>query len=197
MTTSIKYLKLGQTMVVGLNQEYYKNYGPGGYAKNYKWFGFDLPGILNTYRRNKVYPTSLLDAGCADGRTVVDFRRHGIDARGIAIANYMFSVMSQAARPYCQQLDIRDIHQLGSNYVDSIYANSLMYLKEPEIHSFLKDAHNVAKRSLYLITPFSDYPDSIPKDQERKTLKTRRWWLDTVPEYGWSYCPGTNMLFRK
>lgn len=183
--------------VRALNQEYFRAYGPGGYEQNYKHLGFSMAPMLSAFRKNDLWPDSLLDSGCATGLTVRDLRKAGIKAYGIEIADYAVAKWPEDLKRYLKQMDMRDISVFKPDAFDCVFSNANMYLTKEENLKWLADVHKVTKQSLYLVTPFSDYPDSIPKDKERKFLETKNWWMETVPRFGFERCRGTSMLFRK
>lgn len=183
--------------VTALNKEYFESYGPGGYEKNYKYYGFSLPNLLFSLTRHHLYPISVLDVGCAFGYTVRDLRRAGIKAYGIEIADYAVEKFPEPMKPYLKQMDARDISKFKPNSFSCVFCNCLMYLTRNEILKWLSDVHVIAESSLFVVNPFKDYPETLPRDVERTFVETRQWWLDTVPKFGFEYCKGTNMLFRK
>jgi SAM-dependent methyltransferase len=196
---TIKTLKVGQTLITGLNKQYYEDYGSGiGYTNGYTSFGFNLNKILSDYKRYNLLPKSILDCGCANGYTVLDLRALGFEAYGIEISEYAFEIMPEAAKPYCKLMDMKEINRFKKDSFNSLFCNSLMYLKEDEILKFFDNAYKIAGQSLYVVTPFEDYPDSIPNDDERKFLAPKKWWIETAKIHGWEHCYGAkNLLFRK
>ena len=91
----------------------------------------------------------------------------------------------------------KNLHKFKKDAFDSVYLNSMMYLTINEIDKLLIDLLKVAKTSIYIVTPYLDYPDSIPKDRERKTLKTKKWWYDTLVKNGWQPLKSSNILCKK
>jgi len=201
MAASLSNLRLGETLSLTASlpdDNYFDEYGgKGGYEKNYKRYGFDLKAILTDYKRNDLLPKTLLEAGCAYGYGVSDFRKSGIKAYGIELNDYAANHTPEEVSRYCKVLDIRCISKFKPGSFQSIFSNALMYLSESEIETFLVDCHKVASQSLYLVNPFSDYPETVPEDPFRETLKPRSWWINTCGRLGWEYCKGTNSLFRK
>ena len=171
-------------------------YGPEGYNKNYKELGFDLYEIIKDYGKHNLMPKSILDAGCASGKTVLDFRRSGIEAYGIEILDEAFKIMPKSAKKYCKKLDMRELHK-WNNRVDSIYCNALMYLTEKQIEKFISTSYEIVNESIYIVTPFANQPGTIPNDPCRVSLKKESWWLNLLTSHGFTHCPGTDLLFKK
>ena len=191
-------LKLGETKVFSFNEEYLSNYGPKGYARCYRDYGFDLEKIISDFKSYGISPKYILDAGCGPGNTVLDFRKHDYVAFGIEIGDIDFV---RQAVPFCIKGDIRRIknitlpNSMSATDVDCLFCNSLMYLTESEIDRFLGDTSSVPY--LYVVNPYSDIPSTVCKDKYRKMLKPRDWWIKKIEDFGRFYKPKTDSLFLR
>ena len=183
--------------ISALNKDYFDNYGNGGYDKNYKQFGFNLPDMLASFKRNNLNIKSILDAGCATGKTVEDMRNKGLQAYGIEIAECAVAKVPQSVKKYCKQMDIRDIGKFKKDSFDCVFCNSAMYLdSEEEIFKLFQDIYKISK-CLYIINPYADIPYTIPADKERKFIQTKKWWLDNLIKNKWYPIKGTDILCIK
>ena len=86
------------------NQEYYEKYdmgdaGASDYKSNQALRGFFInvaKAIVDTF-----HPATVLDAGCALGFLVEEFRRLGVKAYGIDISEYAISQVDESVKEFC------------------------------------------------------------------------------------------------
>jgi len=159
-----------------IDLSYFDNYGGYGYSESYKNYTLDPAFVLGTLAENNIFFQTLLDAGCASGELVRDFRRLGIQAYGIEKNK---DILKKSVVPrYCTQMDIRDLSSIEVGSFDIIYCNSAMYLFPQEIPELLREFYRICKKGVYLCNPFlsKGSESEVFKDPSRTFLATETWW---------------------
>jgi len=164
-----------------IDYNYFNNYGGNNYSKTYLIYTTDPLSVINEFIENDINFKTLLDAGCASGELVRDFRRYDIEAFGIENNK---DILKKCIVPeYCTHMDIKDMSSIKDKTFDVIYVNSLMYLFPQEILSVLKEMKRISKKAVYLCNPFlGETPES--SDPYRTFLATRNWWDKQFKEAG-------------
>ena len=158
-----------------IDSTYFDNYGGYNYSDSYKGYTVDPGHVVDSLADNQIFFNTLLDAGCASGELVRDFRRLGIKAYGIEKNK---DILKKSVVPqFCTDMDLRDMSKISSGKIDIIYVNSLMYVYPQEILHILKDFHRICNKAVFLCNPFleGDYSDTF-KDPSRIFLASETWW---------------------
>jgi SAM-dependent methyltransferase len=156
-----------------IDGDYFNNYGGKDYSENYSKFTYSAEYVLKKLKEAKIYPDSILDAGCASGELVADFLKFGINALGF---DNNKEVLKKSVCPlHTFYGDLRKIDNLEGNYFDVIYLNSLMYLYPQEILPTLKKIHKICDKAVFLCTPFLGQT-GMRSDIYRKFLAKPSWW---------------------
>ena len=166
-----------------IDKNYFDNYGGGDYSKTYLGYTTNPLIIINDLYDNEVYFETLLDAGCASGEMVKDFRELGIKAYGIE--NNKDALKNCIVPEYCSFMDIRDMASISKGSFDIVYCNSLMYLFPQEIIPILKEFKRISKKAVYLCNPFLGETLET-NDVYRVFLATRKWWNKQFSEAGFT-----------
>lgn len=164
-----------------IDDNYFGNYGGSDYSKNYLKFTYSAEYILNKLKEAKIYPESILDAGCASGELVADFLKFGINA--IGVDNNKEILKGSVCPQHTFYGDIRKLDNFKENKFDVIYLNSLMYLYPQEILPTLKKLYNTCNKAIFLCTPFLGQTD-MRSDIYRKFLAKPSWWEKQFQEAG-------------
>ena len=94
----------------GYEEAYYKEYDIGAKSVDYLQSP-ELRGFHAGVARDVVayfQPKTMLDAGCAMGVLVSEFRKLGVDAYGMDYSDYAVNNADPIARPYCHQGSLAD-----------------------------------------------------------------------------------------
>ena len=164
-----------------IDNKYFDQYGDLGYSETYLRFTYSPEQIIRDMVNNDIDFETILDAGCASGELVRDFRRLGIKAYGIE--NNKDILKKSVAKNYCVYMDILDMSDIKDNTFDVVYSNALMYFYPQQIPSILKEFKRILKKAFYLCCPFSDNPVHF-EDKYRKFLASKKWWEKQFIEAG-------------
>ena len=158
-----------------IDLSYFNNYGGYNYSDSYKGFTIDPTSVVNSLIANEIFFEIFLDAGCASGELVRDFRRLDIKAYGIEKNK---DILKECVVPqYCVAMDLLDMSDINSATFDIIYVNALMYVYPQEILPILKEFHRICNKAVFLCNPFlgEDYRNTF-KDPSRIFLASETWW---------------------
>jgi len=164
-----------------IDKSYFDNYGEIGYSKSYKKFTYTPEYIIQDTVDNHIFFDTLLDAGCASGELVRDFRKLGVRAYGIE--NNLDILKKSVAPEFCVHMDILNMSSIKDKTFSLVYTNALMYLDPKQILGVLKEMHRISELGVYLCCPFLDSPNYF-EDKYRKFLATRKWWEDIFTRAG-------------
>ena len=172
-----------QNVGVGYTQEYYDNYdlGEGGVVN---YFESDLlRNTLASFAKNitnDLHPTTVLDAGCAMGVLVSEFRKLGVEAYGIDFSEYAIENADPIARPYCVQGSLADPipESLNRRYDLITCFEVLEHMSEEE---GLKAIENLTKLSDTII--FCSTPDDF-EDPTHINVRERYYWAQCFAKFG-------------
>lgn len=156
-----------------IDESYFDNYGGGDYSDTYLNYTYHPKNVINQFYSRGIYFNTLLDAGCATGELVRDFRKLGIKAYGIE--NNLEALKNSVVPNYITYGDIRFLDHIEDNTFEVIYVNSCMYLKPKEILPCLKGFHRICSRAVFLCNPFLG-DTKIDSDPYRKFLAKPSWW---------------------
>lgn len=178
-----------------IDLNYFDSYGGYGYSKSYKNFTLDPAHIIKSLADNYIYFETLLDAGCASGELVRDFRRLGIKAYGIE--NNRDILRQSVSLEHCINMDLRDMSSVEDRSFDVIYCNSAMYLFPQEVLPVLKEFHRISKKCVYLCNPYLEKgsQSEVFEDPSRTFLATETWWTKQFQEA--SFEKIANNIYRK
>jgi 2-polyprenyl-3-methyl-5-hydroxy-6-metoxy-1,4-benzoquinol methylase len=164
-----------------IDDNYFNNYGGDYYSNSYLRYTYHPKIVLKNLNKQGIFFKTLLDAGCASGELVSDFRKLGIEAYGI---DNNKKILEKSICPsYTSYLDIKNIDFLKENFFDVIYLNSLMYLLPQEILPTLNKIFKVCSKAVYFCNPLLN-ETSLNSDKYRKFLAKQSWWDKQFLEAG-------------
>lgn len=163
-----------------IDNDYFSNYGGGDYSETYSKFTFHPASVVNQLIDNSILFDTILDAGCASGELVRDFRKMGIKAYGIE--NNKDILKKNVSPKYCTYGDLRNLKFIKNASFDVIYTNSLMYIWPQTILPVLTEMRRITK-AVFLCNPFKGEEDMTP-DPYRTFLATAQWWDKQFQEAG-------------
>jgi len=158
-----------------IDLSYFDNYGGYNYSDSYRGYTVEPSLVIDSLVDNNIFLETLLDAGCASGELVRDFRRLGIKAYGIEKNK---DILKKCVIPkFCTDMDLRDMSEINDSSFDVIYCNALMYVYPQEVANILKEFHRICTEAVYLCNPFleENYKGNF-QDKSRVFLATRTWW---------------------
>jgi len=158
-----------------IDSHYFNNYGGYNYSDSYKKYTVDPRNVVDSLVKHNIFFETLLDAGCASGELVSDFRRLGIGAFGIEKNE---DILKKCVVPqFCTAMDLRDMSGIKNNSFDILYCNAAMYLFPQEILSVLKEFYRITNKAVFLCNPFLEENGSNTfSDPSRVFLATETWW---------------------
>ena len=155
-----------------INQDYFNNYGGYNYSESYRDYTVSPYTVIASLAENDIYFETLLDAGCASGELVRDFRKLGIKAYGIEKNTV---ILKKSVIPeFCTEMNILDMSKLRDSSVEIIYCNALMYIQPQAVLSILKEFFRICEKVVYLCNPFLG--ESLFYDPCRVFLAKEIWW---------------------
>lgn len=164
-----------------IDDDYFNNYGGDYYSNSYLKYTYHPKIVISNLNKNGIFFKTLLDAGCASGELVQDFRKLGVEAYGI---DNNKKIISKSICPYyTAHLDIKNIDSLKENFFDIIYLNSLMYLLPQEILPVLNKIFKVCSKAVYFCNPLLGETNQN-SDKYRKFLAKQSWWDKQFLEAG-------------
>lgn len=162
-----------------IDQNYFSNYGGDDYGINYINYTFHPMNILTQLTNKNIFFDTLLDAGCASGELVSDFRKYGIKAYGIE--NNKEILKKSVCPQYCTYGDLLDLSFIKDNTFDVIYCNAMMYLLPTQCLDVLKEFNRICTKAVFLCNPFLGETDKT-SDHYRTFLATPKWWAKQFEE---------------
>lgn len=164
-----------------IDEEYFSNYGGEDYSESYVSYTYHPKLVINQLNSVGIAFETLLDAGCASGQLVRDFRKLGIKSFGIE--NNKVILKQSVCPKYTFFGDIRKLNQLYDNSFEVVYLNSLMYLLPQEILPTLKGINRVCSKAVFLCNPYLGETDMV-SDSYRAFLAKPSWWDKQFQEAG-------------
>jgi ubiquinone/menaquinone biosynthesis C-methylase UbiE len=166
-----------------IDLSYFDNYGGYNYSDSYRGYTIDPSTVVDSLVDSNVFLETILDAGCASGELVRDFRRLGIRAYGIEKNK---DILKKCVIPkFCTAMDLRDMTDINDSSFDVVYCNSLMYLYPQEIIKILKEFYRICTEAVYLCNPFLEETSKKNfNDPSRVFLATKSWWNKQFTEAG-------------
>jgi len=158
-----------------IDLSYFDNYGGYNYQDSYRGYTVDPSQVIRSLADNQIFFDKLLDAGCASGELVRDFRRLGIDAFGIEKNK---DILEKSVAPeHCVEMDLLDMSSIKDSTFQVIYVNSLMYIYPHLIEGILKEFHRICSKAVYLCNPYlEDNCGDTFHDPSRVFLASETWW---------------------
>jgi len=157
-----------------IDLSYFNNYGGDNYSESYKNYTVSPAFVVNSLIDNHIDFRTLLDAGCASGELVRDFRRLGVEAYGIEKNT---EILKKCVVPqYCTKMDLLDLTEIDAGTFDVVYVNSLMYILPHLIKDILKEFNRICNKAVYLCNPFLEKGIDTFPDPFRVFLATETWW---------------------
>ena len=95
-------------MANGYPKEYYDVFGKDGVSYLESDILRQFMASVADRIVNDFHPVTLLDAGCAMGVLVSEFRKRNVEAYGIDYSDYAIENADKIARPYCYQGSLAD-----------------------------------------------------------------------------------------
>ena len=166
-----------------IDLNYFDNYGGYNYSDSYRGFTVEPADVIKKLVDKDIVFETLLDAGCASGELVQDFRRLGIEAYGIEKNK---EILKKCVAPkLCVEMDLRDISSIKSGSFDVVYCNAAMYLYPQEILPILKEFNRISNKAVYLCNPYLEGEErNTFADPSRIFLATETWWTKQFQEAG-------------
>jgi len=166
-----------------IDQSYFSNYGGEDYSNSYIKYTYHPINVINSLVDKGILFETILDAGCASGELVKDFRSLGLKAYGID--NNREILKKSIAPKHTEYGDIRDLSNFKDNSFEVVYLNSLMYLMPQEILPTLKGIRRVCSKAVFLCNPFLGETD-MTTDPYRTFLAKPSWWAKQFQEAGFT-----------
>jgi len=166
-----------------IDLNYFENYGGYNYAESYRGYTIEPSQVISSLIDQGINFESLLDAGCASGELVRDFRRLGVKAFGIEKNK---EILNKSVIPeFCVEMDLLDMSSIKADSFHLIYANSLMYIFPNMILPILKEFHRICSKAVYICNPYlEDNSEDTFHDPSRVFLATETWWTKQFLEAG-------------
>lgn len=156
-----------------IDDKYFNEYGGGHYSKNYLDYTYHPFSVISQFNKYGISFKTLLDAGCASGELVKDFRKRGIEAYGFD--NNPEVIKNNVCPDFCFLGDLRNLKEIKEKY-DVIYLNSAMYLFPHEVEGVLKDLHSICNVGVFLCNPFLG--ETNPTNDPYRTFLAKPIWWD-------------------
>ena len=164
-----------------IDLSYFDNYGGHNYSESYRGYTVSPEQLIGLFVDCEIEFETLLDAGCASGELVRDFRRLGVKAYGIEKNQ---DILKKSVIPqFCTEMDLLDMSGIKNETFDIIYVNSLMYIYPHLVEGILKEFHRICNKAVYLCNPYleEDYSNTF-HDPSRVFLATKTWWTKQFQE---------------
>ena len=155
-----------------IDNDYFRDYGGGDYSKNYINYTYHPKNILKQLVNKEVPCDTILDAGCASGELVRDFRNLGVKSYGIE--NNKEILNNSVIPKYCVWMDLLNLKSIKDKSFDVVYSNALMYLDILLIPSVLKEFNRISS-AVFLCNPMLGETNPT-NDIYRTFLAKPSWW---------------------
>ena len=170
------------SMPQGYDEAYYKHYDIGSKAVDYLESA-ELRKFHAGVARDVVahfQPKTILDAGCAMGVLVSEFRKLGVDAYGIDYSEFAVTNADPIARPYCCQGSLADpFPEQLPGYFDLVTCMEVLEHMSPEDSK--KAVANLCSVTDTVV--FCSTPDDF-EDPTHVNVQEREYWAALFAENG-------------
>lgn len=191
-------------MANGYDKAYYDNYdmGEGGVVSYLECESLrHFMSVVAEKLITDLQPSSMLDAGCAMGILVSEFRKRGVDAYGIDYSDYAVENADPIARPYCIQGSLADpIPQRLDRKFDLITCFEVLeHMSEEDGKKAIKNLCRLSDTIVFCSTP-DDY-----EDPTHINIRQRHYWARCFAEcmffddlfYRPTYITGYAVCYRR
>lgn len=163
-----------------IDLNYFDNYGGFNYSESYRGYTVEPYNVVDSLVSHNIIFDSLLDAGCASGELVRDFRRLGVKAFGVEKNK---DILKKSVAPaYCIEMDLRDLSGIKNGSFDVVYCNALMYVYPQEVLPILKEFNRISNKAVFLCNPYLERGTDTFHDPSRIFLATETWWTKQFQE---------------
>ena len=191
-------------MANGYDKAYYDNYdmGEGGVVSYLECES--LRRFMSAVAEkivNDLQPSSMLDAGCAMGILVSEFRKRGVEAYGIDYSDYAVENADPIARPYCVQGSLADPfpERLERKFDLITCFEVLEHMSEEEGKEAINNLCRLSDTIIFCSTP-DDY-----EDPTHINVRQRNYWARCFAECGFfddlfyrpTYITGYAVCYRR
>jgi len=152
---------------------------------------------FENYSGNRRYEDKLLDCGSANGLTLKQFDRLGVEAWGIENNAYIHSKTPVEWRQRNLLGDVRKMPFTDGSF-DFIYETSLPYLPEEEIDQAIKEMFRVCRAGIVFHGTATDMTEEVIEDYELfaglQTFWTFAEWSDAFVRNGFQFAVSDSSL---
>ncbi len=178
-----------QIKQLGVDGDYFDHYlGKESYDESYRE-AFDPQAIVKSIRVvwGERPPYSLLDAGSANGLTLVAFGKLGITATGVEVHPFIHAMTPKRLKPFNLLGNVCDL-PFADGAFDFVYETCLAHVHEADLPRAMSELQRVTRLGLILGSVVADFRSEIVEMYKLhtcvKSLKSLREWNQLLSEHG-------------
>jgi SAM-dependent methyltransferase len=161
---------------------YFDSYdGDRSYASSYRDM-FDeqyVIGLIEAVWGHRP-PYRLLDCGSANGLTLGDFARAGVDAWGVENSEYIHAQTPEGARPRNMLGDVTAGLPFPDNFFDFVYDTALCYVEPADLDKAIRELYRITRVGVLLSGITADMlPEALDENDARYGVRS----LFPLPEW--------------
>jgi hypothetical protein len=170
-----------------MDRRYFESYcGRAPYAEIYLEHS-GIENCLATLKRSRIRVRSVLVLGAATGEVLQDFfRARRVRPFGCEVSRWAHARIPGDFRRRVRRADLRryvpDLARAGRHF-DLCFANSLVYLRVPEVVPVLRDCAQISRWFHFWSSTSESFE---PGDRHRTLLRPRAWWRARFVEAGFA-----------
>lgn len=139
--------------------------GYGGFSYNSRFWQPVVPTFQKHFGLDS--NSSVLDAGCAKGFMVYDFKQiiPGIKVEGIDISDYAITNCKEEIKPFVKVGDVKSMDYPDKSFDVVISINTIHNLELPDLKKALKEIQRIQRRGSFITV------DAFRNEEERQRME--------------------------